>query len=89
VALFKHKGREDTLFKSKDAFLVESCSREHITSVPAPLQTVGSGRSLFRKQGDVQLIAHAQRSLCSSGSDVYIHVQVKNDSTCKVRRKFI
>lgn len=81
VCMFQYNGKStDTMFKSTDANVVESW-KDSPPPPPLPARAEGEKKTLFfGSAGLVHLDCVLEKSLYTSGSEVYIQVNVKNNS---------
>ncbi|KAI9092801.1 hypothetical protein DFS34DRAFT_276046 [Phlyctochytrium arcticum] len=85
VIQYQQNGKSDSLFRSKEAFVVENWKANHSMVVDRPIRARNRRKAWFGGSGEVQLEGTTQKSFFCSGNDVYVEVRVKNDSKCRVQ----
>ncbi|KND03682.1 uncharacterized protein SPPG_01150 [Spizellomyces punctatus DAOM BR117] len=85
VVQYKQNGRSDSLFRSKEAFVVENWKANHMDITDEPIRAKNHRKVWFGGAGEVQLEGTIQKSFFCSGNDVYVELRVKNDSKRRVQ----
>lgn len=86
VVQYKQGNRPpDSIFKSKEAFIVENLTEEQLEEFDKGISDFAQRPVFWGGPGDVFLKASIQKSLISSGSDLFIDIHIKNGSTKRVR----
>ncbi|KAI8910606.1 hypothetical protein DFJ77DRAFT_101717 [Powellomyces hirtus] len=85
VVQYKHGGKSDSLFRSKEAFVVESWSQAHPRTPDEPIRAKNHRRVWFGGAGEVHIEGTIQKSYFCSGNDVYVELRVRNESRRRVQ----
>ncbi|KAJ3086453.1 hypothetical protein HK102_013109, partial [Quaeritorhiza haematococci] len=75
VVQFQYNDRSDTLFKSKEAFVVELLSALPYAFPVEPLLAITQGKTFMGGNRDVFLSAALSKPIFCSGNDLYVEVQ--------------
>lgn len=79
------KSDYETLFRSKEAFLVESFFAHQQTASCPSVRVVMENTGLeTNSDGNIAMEAVLQKRVCVAGEDAFVQVHIKNDTKCKV-----
>ena len=83
-----YNGKEDTLFKSKEAFIVEACDIDN-PIYKEPVEAMNMRQLWLGGSGALMVEGTLVERLFMSGGNVSVKVRVKNDTKRSVSKKFI
>ncbi|KAI9592968.1 hypothetical protein BDF19DRAFT_450000 [Syncephalis fuscata] len=85
-----YSGQEDTVFRSKEACVMESFDGKRLSNIlldtrGAPIEMTNTRRLFFGGPGALQVTAQLQQSVFSSGQNISLMVRVRNDTRRRVQ----
>ncbi|KAI9012799.1 hypothetical protein BC832DRAFT_548054 [Gaertneriomyces semiglobifer] len=85
VVQYQMNGKNDSLFRSKEAFVVENWKTNRRDVTDDPVRARNHRKVWFGGAGEVHIEGTVQKSFFCSGSDVYVQLRVRNDSRRRVQ----
>ncbi|TPX31481.1 hypothetical protein SmJEL517_g05187 [Synchytrium microbalum] len=85
VVQYEENSQIETMFKSKDAFVVENWKTTHPNIVDIEVTDETVGQLFMGGIGQVTLQGAIRKCFFQSGSDVYVETRVKNDTRRRVQ----